>query len=373
MTDREGSSLTEFRRKGRRVVLFSARPNPGHRTLVEIGTGGECVAGWLMALAYSGVTWKTRFYNYAWAPWSAPVEALRFCRRYDVFLVPAHALPLGYWIKKWRPDARIIYFNHCPFLVGVEQKPWYFRRYVKMMLGAVDGVHSLSRLSDRYAAEALSVPRAITHLFAGEEFDGVCRDPTAEDLIIVSALHATKGILEGIAAFQVFRDRLGRPVTLTIIGDGPMRKEAERIASADGGIRLLGHQPRSIVAAQLARSSVLLMLSRFDTFAAAVIEAARVGVLPLMSDTVGSSELFPMELVVPVGDREAAAGRLLWLYQLSRPDQEALRERVRAVSAEFTRERQCARFRDAIADLVARIDRAAQKRQGGSPSMAFDR
>jgi len=317
--------------------------------------GGECVSGWLMPLVYSGVTWKTRLYNYIWAPLSSPIEALRFCWRYDVFLVPDHALPLGYWIKKWRSSARVIYFNHGPFLADLRRQPWYFRGYIQMMLGAVDGVHSGSWLPDRYAEGILLVPRTISHLFAGEEFEGICRDSSAENLAIVAALHATKGIREGIAAFQAFSDRLGRPVTLTIIGDGPLRKEVERFASTNGGIRLLGQQPQSVVAAELAKSSVLLMLSRFDTFPAAVLEAARIGVLPLMSDNVGSSNLFPTELVVPVGDHQAAVERLLWLYQLSTSEQEALRDRVRVVAREFTRERQCAEFRAAMNDLLQRI------------------
>jgi hypothetical protein len=325
--------------------------------MVEKGAGGECVAGWFMGLAYSGVTWKTRLYNYILAPITAPFEALRFCWRYDVFLVPAHALPLGFWIKKWRPAAHVIYFNHDPFLTGLGDKPWYFRHYVKAMLGVVDGVHSCSSLSDRYAADMLSVPRAVTQLFVDDEFGEVHRVPTAQNVIIVAALHATKGIREGIAAFQALRGRLGRAITLTIIGDGPLRKEVDAIASADRDIRVLGQQPRPVVAAELARSSVLLMLSRFDALAAAVLEASRVGVIPLMSDRVGSGEFFPAELVVPVGNHEAAVKRLLWLYQLSVPEQEALRERVRAVGREFTRERQCARFREAIAGLIDRIER----------------
>jgi len=314
------------------------------------------VAGWFMALAYSGVTWKTRLYNYFLAPLFAPFEALRFCWRYEVFLVPPRALPLGFWIKRWRPAARVIFFNHSPFLADLGRKSWYFRSYVSVMLRAMDGVHSCSWLSDRYAAAIPSVPRAISHLYADDEFGQVHRAPAAEDVIIVASLHATKGVREGIAAFQAFRDRLGRAITLTIIGDGPLRKEIEGIASADGGIRLVGYQPRSVVAAELARSSVLLMLSRFDAFAAAVLEAARVGVVPFMSDMVGSSSLFPKELVVPVGDQEAAVERLLWFYQLSRSEQEALRERVRAVGHKFTRERQCARFRATLNDLLLKIE-----------------
>jgi glycosyltransferase involved in cell wall biosynthesis len=271
--------------------------------------------------------------------------------------VPPHALPLGYWIKKWRPAARVIYFNHDPFLADLSRKPWYFRRYVRMLLGAVDGVHSGSWLPDRYAAAIVSVPRTISHLFASEEFEGIRRDSAAEDLIMIGALHLTKGIREGIAAFQAFRDRLGRPIRLTVIGDGPLRKEIEVTALADKDIWFLGQQPPSVVATELSRSSVLLMLSRFDTFPAAVLEAARVGVLPLMSDRVGSSNIFPKELVVPVGDEKAAVERLLWLYQLSSSEQQALRDRVQAVGREFTRERQCSRFHEAITELMERMDR----------------
>jgi colanic acid/amylovoran biosynthesis glycosyltransferase len=121
------------------------------------------------------------------------------------------------------------------------------------------------------------------------------------------------------------------PVTLEVIGEGPMRDDCEALARSLGveeRVRLRGRQPRAAVLAALEEADVLVMPSRItangqeEGLGNVIKEALAVGLEVAATDNGGIPEAFPPERrgeLVQEGDAVALAGRLMEIRQ-SRDD-----------------------------------------------------
>jgi glycosyltransferase involved in cell wall biosynthesis len=99
----------------------------------------------------------------------------------------------------------------------------------------------------------------------------------------------------------------GAPLTLLLVGDGPLRGEAESLAT--DAVRVLGH--RDDPARLLAAADVFVMPSVREGQSIAVLEAMRAGLAMVVSDGAGNPEAVgEAGVVVPVGDSTALAEAL---------------------------------------------------------------
>ena len=132
--------------------------------------------------------------------------------------------------------------------------------------------------------------------------------------------HRQKRILELQSIVEALVAR-GVPVHLTIIGDGPDRRQmmtASQSLVERGVLRWLGVLPHEQVLQELQWHDVCLLTSDFDGLPQAVIEAMARGCVPVVSDTPGLSELVLDDINgyrVPVGDLEGFCRRLEMLHR----------------------------------------------------------
>jgi len=104
---------------------------------------------------------------------------------------------------------------------------------------------------------------------------------------------------------------------LDLIGDGPGRAEAERLAATlglGGRVSFLG--VRSDVAERLAQAHIFVLSSRWEGFPNSTLEAMRAGLPVVVSDVGGAAEAVAegeTGHVVPRGDVASLAGRLAHL------------------------------------------------------------
>lgn len=98
-----------------------------------------------------------------------------------------------------------------------------------------------------------------------------------QSFVFVGRLVEVKNLRGLIAGYELYRKSCKAPWSLTIIGDGPLRKEAQ----GRQGVECLGWQEGSEIALQLASSGVFVLPSFYEPWGVVVHEAACSG-LPLM-------------------------------------------------------------------------------------------
>ncbi len=141
------------------------------------------------------------------------------------------------------------------------------------------------------------------------EFAPIAADAQATDLVFIGELRALKGIDVLLKAMALLA-RDGRPVTATIVGEGPDRAAFEaQAAGLAGAARFVGAKPAR---AAFALGQLLVVPSRAESLPYIVLEAAAAGV-PLIATRVGGiPEIFgpdAADLIAP-GDPEALASAI---------------------------------------------------------------
>lgn len=189
-----------------------------------------------------------------------------------------------------------------------------------------------------------------------EEFAAVTPDAGARDVIFLGELRHLKGVSDLLEALA----KLGswRPVSATLVGDGPDRQEFEaqvqRLHLADR-VHFAGALPAR-KAFGLGR--LMIMPSRAESFPYVILEAVAAG-KPLIATRVGGiPEILPPENMVPAAAPEALAKAIkdsLSGWQDSEAKARSLAQEARTrFSAEAMCENIAAFYRDILAGKSAR-------------------
>jgi glycosyltransferase involved in cell wall biosynthesis len=176
-------------------------------------------------------------------------------------------------------------------------------------------------------------------------------------LVYVGRLSPEKGVpvlLQALAAVVVASGH--RAPRLSLVGDGPQRRELERLAASLGCrpfVTFVGQKTRAELSAELSRADVCVQPSLTEGFSKAWLDAMAHG-LPIVSSDVGAARSVvgaPGERgwLVPPGDADALAAVIRQVLA-GGADWPALRERCRAYVEGRTLEAWAA----AIGDICAR-------------------
>jgi glycosyltransferase involved in cell wall biosynthesis len=131
----------------------------------------------------------------------------------------------------------------------------------------------------------------------------------------LGGLNSHKDPLTAVRA-AVTAARIDERFRLLIVGDGPLRGESEREASAGpaGAVRLLGS--RSDVRSVLAASDLQVVTSRREGLSFALLEGMELGLAPVVSDVPENVAVAgECGVVYPAGDDRALADALLPLVR----------------------------------------------------------
>jgi glycosyltransferase involved in cell wall biosynthesis len=159
--------------------------------------------------------------------------------------------------------------------------------------------------------------------------DGVFR------FISVGNLKFSKRMDLIIEAFHnVFSDTPN--MTLTIFGEGKERCKIEKLIKQydlEGKVKLMGMQPRSVIAEELKRSDCFVLPSRFETFGVVYAEALSTG-LPVIATKCGGPECFVHEengWLIPVDDKDALGYAMRCMYENKKMfDRKRISEEIKA-------------------------------------------
>ena len=159
--------------------------------------------------------------------------------------------------------------------------------------------------------------------------DGVFR------FISVGNLKFSKRMDLIIEAFHnVFSDTPN--MTLTIFGEGKERCKIEKLIKQydlEGKVKLMGMQPRSVIAEELKSSDCFVLPSRFETFGVVYAEALSTG-LPVIATKCGGPECFVHEengWLIPVDDKDALGYAMRCMYENKKMfDRKRISEEIKA-------------------------------------------
>lgn len=169
-------------------------------------------------------------------------------------------------------------------------------------------------------------------------------DPDRKDAVLavsVSRHHPEKRLAVLMRAMR--RLSLGRPLGLYIIGDGPSRRQVERLAARTPGVFVAGPQrDRQLLAEQLASADFFLHGGAAETFGLALAEGLCAGLPAVAPDAGGSADLVRpwWGELYRAGDADACAEAIRRLLSrdraaLSAAAREAALERISTPETHF--------------------------------------
>jgi poly(glycerol-phosphate) alpha-glucosyltransferase len=165
--------------------------------------------------------------------------------------------------------------------------------------------------------------------------------------------------------------RLGVPVTVDILGDGPERERLEARAAWLGlgrAVHFAGHTPDA--AARFAQAAWTLLTSRSEGEPLALLEAMGAGCLPVAYDIpYGPADVLRHDrsgFLVPEGDVVAATAALIRLCSLADDSVATMRRQARRVALEYSDGDVLAQWADVQG---AAIRRHAERRRRARPSL----
>jgi glycosyltransferase involved in cell wall biosynthesis len=168
---------------------------------------------------------------------------------------------------------------------------------------------------------------------------------------------------KGVATLIEAAARMRHEVLLLVVGDGPLRDEAEAAAAAadiDGRVCFAGFRPHREVAAILAHADAFVMPSVYEELGTSLLEAMQAGLPIVASDTGGiPTALGDAGVLVPPGDPDALAAAVdALLDDPGRAARLGAAARARAAAYDW----------EALADRVLGVYRSALEAAPPGPS-----
>jgi glycosyltransferase involved in cell wall biosynthesis len=255
-------------------------------------------------------------------------------------------------------DAPSIHHAAQDRLHGTTDSPALHRRIVAVKdeeIRLADHILTVSELARQTYLEAGTPPEKVHAVPLGADLELFSPDGAEprEDFTFLfsgATIHR-KGFDLLLAAFD--RVRAETPARLRIAGS---KGDSAHLLDARGmdGIDVLGSLTQPDLAAELRRADVLILPSRNDSYGMVVAEALASGTPALVSEMVGSKDLVTdgrTGWVVPVGDVNALAERMLWCVR-HRDEVRALRPDCRQAAEAATWAAYHGRFAELIRSLA---------------------
>ena len=170
--------------------------------------------------------------------------------------------------------------------------------------------------------------RCVFNGVTADEFDPVVKAEDATDLLYVGEFRHIKGadlLIDAVARLRVD----GRPVTLTLAGDGEesenLKAQVQRLGLGDA-VRFIGHVKARY---GFSKGSLLVVPSRGDSMPYVVIEAAAAGIPMVAANVGGIPEIFGSHTDALFAPNNAAA--MADAIETARDDPAAALERARSL------------------------------------------
>lgn len=181
--------------------------------------------------------------------------------------------------------------------------------------------------------------------------DSFTDDPgTAREdaFLFVGRLIESKGIAVLAQAYEKYRSEVADPWPLRVAGVGPLDSLLREIP----GVELTGFVQPAALPSKMWRSRALVLPSTFEPWGVVVHEATCAGMIVLCSEAVGAGTHLVQDgyngFVVPVGDSDRLAERMLHTSSLGSQELQAMSYASSGLSRQFSPQRWASYLVDAV-------------------------
>ncbi|MFC1648310.1 glycosyltransferase family 4 protein [Nanoarchaeota archaeon] len=273
---------------------------------------------------------------------------------YDVLFVEgATCMYLAYWVKKFHCSKIIYHDADSLFYRDLPRYKRIKRRMMRMLLGAVDGVTSDSKMSRKYVKMQLKVPVEVTYPYIHpKKWARVKPDLNSKKIIYVGRLAPEKSMFNTMKAFKILKAKYP-DAELHIIGDGNQREELEEMEIE--GVTFHGFQkdPEKFMDG----CSIGLQVSDYEPYGCAALEYAAAGIIPLLGDRNGANEVLRIsQLVTDPDSPKAIAAKLAELFDMSPSARRRLQSKAKAVALKNTEKTYTKKFKEAFMRIFNEIN-----------------
>ncbi len=230
-------------------------------------------------------------------------DKLQKQNRYDMcqvfFGIPSG--PVGYWLKKKYKLPYIIRF-------GGGDIPGFQDRFKLVYKAIGPAVKVLWKNAAALVANSEGLKEFAQKFYDKKPIEVICngvdtgyfypddtkRDGAVINLLFVSRLIERKGLQFVIPLLKQIQEKAGKPVRLTIVGDGPYRETLQEIAEQCGVmdmVRFEGQKNKNELLAYYQAGDVFVFPSKREGMPNAVLEAMACGLPIAMTPCEGSKEL----------------------------------------------------------------------------------
>ena len=284
--------------------LANGQADRGHEVgiIADSLTGGERAS---QALAEIAPRLKLGVHRIAIHREPRPTDALvwahfmRMIQRLKPDVLHGHGAKAGAFVRLRKRSAHAIRV-YTPHGGSLHYKPNSFKgqiygRLERALMNSTDLFLFESAFARETYQRTIGIPKGLVRcVFNGvtaDEFDSVSRAPDATDVVYVGEFRQIKGadiLVDAVARLHAD----GRPVTLTLAGDGEetaaLKAQVERLGLISA-VRFIGH-----VKARhgFAQGKLLVVPSRGDSMPYVVIEAGAAGIPMVAANVGGIPEIF---------------------------------------------------------------------------------
>ena len=148
-------------------------------------------------------------------------------------------------------------------------------------------------ISESLNVEINSKWKVVPNIVNFDSFSFVMREKfQCSSWIYVGALFNSKGVVELLRVFALYKKQIDPEVTLTLVGEGTLKTWIERFSRSRGiydSVNIVGPQSQENVHKYLAQADLMVHLSPYETFGLVSLEAIASG-LPVISLKNGGAE-----------------------------------------------------------------------------------
>jgi len=281
---------------------------------------------------------------------TVPWRLKQLARTHDIDILHGHGAKGGFHARLARIGAtkrRAVYTPHGGVLHFDQDKLGgkLFLQIEKFLLGQTDAIIFESAFARKTYSDRIASPicaaKVIHNGLAAAEFVPVPAGPEARDFGFVGELRELKGILVLLEALVEVKAADGRPASLVVAGDGPLRAEVEaRVAALglSGRVELVGVRPAREIFAQ-ARCVVVPSLA--ESLPYTVLEAAAAAKPVIATNVGGIGEIFgpTADALILPGDSTMLRAALQGFLDDPAAAERGMRQRLEHVRTSFSLER----------------------------------